>query len=89
MNISEQKLDPSAIGCVGSVLAKDGWEILGTRSETTLEQAVFNFLNEWNTFNVGPFNWLTLIVAPHIVLVINQTNGLMHRFVDLDDVPTN
>ncbi len=68
----------------GEEFGEPDWEDMGGRDEPTLEAAVFNFLNDWNTQNEGRFTWLTLIVAPHIMLVVSQTNGIMHRFVDLD-----
>ncbi len=82
MNIYEQKLDPSKVcSC-----ENDGWEDMGPRAEPTLEMAVFNFLQDWNTQSIGQFTWLTLLIAPHIRLIINQTTGTMFRFVDLDAV---
>ena len=86
MNIYEQRLDPSRTDSLWALAAEDGWEDIGPRQELTLESAVFNFLQDWNTQNIGQFNWLTLVVAPHIMLVVNQVTGIMHRFVDLDHV---
>ncbi len=89
MNIYEQKLDPSNTDSVNNEeFAAPDWEDIGpvSHEETSLEHAVFNFLQDWNATNLGQFTWLTLVIAPHIMLVVNQMTGTMHRFVDLDGI---